>query len=116
MQHHRKRHSRGCNECIFSKITAAESREYIEGIIGIVAVLMMLTVGAWLHKKTNIAHWNQYIRDNIGKALAKGSLLSMAMLSFLSIFREGAETIIFYAGMAPSMDFSQLIIGIGIAF
>ncbi|UQD52179.1 hypothetical protein C0971_09225 [Bacillus methanolicus] len=100
----------------FSKITAAESREYIEGIIGIVAVLMMLTVGAWLHKKTNIAHWNQYIRDNIGKALAKGSLLSMAMLSFLSIFREGAETIIFYAGMAPSMDFSQLIIGIGIAF
>ncbi|MDE3839017.1 hypothetical protein C0966_06460 [Bacillus methanolicus] len=99
----------------FSKITAAESREYIEGIIGIVAVVMMLTVGAWLHKKSNIAHWNQYIKDHLGKALAKGSLLSMALLSFLSIFREGAETIIFYAGMAPSMDFSQLILGIGIA-
>lgn len=99
----------------FSKITAAESREYIEGIIGIVAVVMMLTVGAWLHKKTNIAHWNRYIKDHLGKALAKGSLLSMALLSFLSIFREGAETIIFYAGMAPSMDFSQLILGIGIA-
>jgi high-affinity iron transporter len=99
----------------FSKITAAESREYIEGIIGIIAVVMMLTVGAWLHKKTNIAHWNQYIKDHLGKALAKGSLMSMAFLSFLSIFREGAETIIFYAGMAPSMEISELILGIVIA-
>lgn len=35
---------------IFSKITAASSREYIEGITGILAVVMMLSVGAWLHK------------------------------------------------------------------
>ncbi|MFD2444953.1 FTR1 family protein [Bacillus sp. CGMCC 1.16607] len=99
----------------FSKLTAASSREYIEGVIGIIAVVMMLTVGAWLHKKTNIAHWNQYIKENLGNALAKGSLLSMTLLSFLSIFREGAETIIFYAGMAPSMEMNQLILGIGIA-
>ncbi|BBU40652.1 Fe 2+/Pb2+ permease [Aeribacillus pallidus] len=99
----------------FSKITVAGSRESIEGIVGITAVVMMLTVGAWLHKKSNIAHWNQYIKEHLGHALAKGSLFSMALLSFLSIFREGAETIIFYAGMAPSMEISQLILGIAIA-
>lgn len=99
----------------FSKITVAGSRESIEGIVGITAVVMMLTVGAWLHKKSNIAHWNRYIKDHLGHALAKGSLFSMALLSFLSIFREGAETIIFYAGMAPSMEMNQLILGIGIA-
>lgn len=100
----------------FSKITAATNRESLEGIIGLIAVVMMLTVGAWLHKKTNINHWNHYIKQNLRQALAKGSLVSMATLSFLSIFREGAETIIFYAGMAPSMMVSQLVLGISIAF
>lgn len=99
----------------FSKLTVAGSRESIEGIVGITAVAMMLTVGAWLHKKSNIAHWNRYLKDHLGQALAKGSLFSMAFLSFLSIFREGAETIIFYAGMAPSIEMSQLILGIAIA-
>jgi high-affinity iron transporter len=98
-----------------SNITAAESREYLEGIIGLVAVVMMLTVGVWLHKKSNVNQWDHYVKQNIGKALARGSLFSMAALSFLSIFREGAETIIFYAGMAPSMKVNQLILGIGIA-
>ncbi|WP_106498218.1 FTR1 family iron permease [Lentibacillus sp. Marseille-P4043] len=105
-----------CINIFFSNMTAAASREYLEGIIGLVAVVMMLTVGAWLHKKTNVSHWNHYIKQTMSNAAAKGSLFSMAVLSFLSIFREGAETIIFYAGMAPSMDISQLVLGIGIAF
>ncbi|WP_245799275.1 FTR1 family iron permease [Virgibacillus siamensis] len=104
-----------CINLFFSNVTAAASREYLEGIIGLTAVFMMLTVGVWLHKKTNINHWNQYIEQTMCKALAKGSLVSIAVLSFLSIFREGAETIIFYAGMAPSIKLSQLILGIGIA-
>lgn len=101
---------------LFSNITAATSREYLEGVIGLIAVIMMISVGTWLHKKTNINHWNNYIDRNLRKALAKGSLFSMATLSFLSIFREGAEMIIFYAGMAPSMATSQLLIGIGLGF
>ena len=34
---------------------------------------------------------------------------------FLSIFREGAETIIFYVGMAPSISFGKMLVGILIA-
>lgn len=99
----------------FSQLTAASSREYIEGITGIVAVLMMLTVGAWLHSKSNIQSWNRHIGKQMDHAIATGSLLSFALISFLSIFREGAETIIFYAGMAPYMEVTQLLTGIGIA-
>lgn len=96
----------------FSKLTAATSREYLEGMIGIVAVVMMLSVGTWLHKRTNVKVWDQYVKDHLGTALEKGSLFSMSILSFLAIFREGGETIIFFAGMAPSMKMSQLIFGI----
>ncbi|HEY4550373.1 MAG TPA: FTR1 family protein [Bacillus sp. (in: firmicutes)] len=100
---------------IFSQVSAATSREYLEGMIGIVAVVMMLTVGAWLHSKSNIHSWNRYIGDQMNQAIATGKLVSFALISFFSIFREGAETIIFYSGMAPYMGMKQLVIGIVIA-
>ncbi|MFD9628473.1 FTR1 family iron permease [Peribacillus muralis] len=101
---------------VFSQITAASSREYIEGITGIMAVLMMLTIGIWLHSKSNVHAWNRYISKQMNQAIATGSIISFALISFLSIFREGAETIIFYAGMAPYMEIKQLLSGILLAF
>ncbi|WP_419954144.1 FTR1 family iron permease [Neobacillus niacini] len=100
---------------IFSKITAASSREYIEGITGILAVVMMLSVGAWLHKKSSIDNWNKYVKQQMQQAIAKGSLFSFAVISFLSIFREGAETIIFYTGITPYISMQQLVLGIVLA-
>ncbi|MFS0779304.1 FTR1 family protein [Neobacillus sp. 3P2-tot-E-2] len=100
---------------IFSKITAASSREYIEGITGILAVVMMLSVGAWLHKKSSIENWNKYVKLQMQQAVAQGSLFSFAVISFLSIFREGAETIIFYTGITPYISIRQLVVGIVLA-
>ncbi|MEH7492887.1 FTR1 family iron permease [Neobacillus niacini] len=100
---------------IFSKITAASSREYIEGITGILAVVMMLSVGSWLHKKSSIENWNKYVKVQMQQAIAKGSLFSFAVISFLSIFREGAETIIFYTGITPYIGIRQLVMGIVLA-
>ncbi|WP_409289703.1 FTR1 family protein [Peribacillus sp. SCS-37] len=100
---------------LFSSLTAASSREYIEGLIGLLAVIMMLTVGVWLHKKSNIGSWNRYIKQQMNQAVAKGSLLSFAVISFLSVFREGAETIIFYTGITPYISMQQLVTGIVVA-
>ncbi|MFJ7310890.1 FTR1 family protein [Peribacillus frigoritolerans] len=49
------------------------------------------------------------------QSIATGSVISFALISFLSIFREGAETIIFYARMAPYMELKQLMSGIFLA-
>ncbi|MEH7117651.1 FTR1 family protein [Neobacillus vireti] len=100
---------------VFSKFVAASSREYIEGITGVVAVVMMLTVGAWLHNKSSIGNWNKYINQQMQQAIAKGSLMSFAFISFLSVFREGAETIIFYTGITPYISLAELVLGIGLA-
>ncbi|MDR7002593.1 FTR1 family protein [Neobacillus niacini] len=100
---------------LFSKLTAASSREYTEGITGIVAVLMMLTIGAWLHNKSSIGNWNKFINQQMEQAIATGSLLSFSMISFLSVFREGAETIIFYAGITPYISLQQLVLGVLLA-
>lgn len=100
---------------LFSQITAASSREYIEGFTGVIAVMMMLTVGAWLHNKSNIGNWNKYIDKQMKMALAKGSLFSFSMVSFLSVFREGAETIIFYTGITPYISLQDLVLGVVLA-
>jgi high-affinity iron transporter len=100
---------------VFSRIVAASSREYIEGITGVVAVIMMLTVGAWLHNKSSIENWNKYINQQMGQAIANGSLFSFAFISFLSVFREGAETIIFYTGITPYISLQQLVLGVLLA-
>jgi len=96
-----------------SSIAAGGTRESLEGFVGLAAVVLMLTVGAWLHDKSNLKNWNSYVRDKMGKALAKGSLWSLAVVAGLAILREGAETIIFYLGIAPATDPWQMALGIG---
>jgi len=100
---------------IFSSAMAGTNREIIEGVTGIIAVLMMIGVGIWLHQRSYMHAWNRYINAQMSTALSIGSVLGMAFISFLSIFREGAETIIFYIGMAPSISAEKMIAGIGIA-
>ncbi len=100
---------------LFPAVSAGASREKIEGLVGIAAVIMMLMVGAWLHSKSSIQSWNAYIKKHMGKALSTGSLISLFGLSFLAVFREGAETIIFYAGILPNISTNALLSGIGMA-
>ncbi|MEK3984721.1 FTR1 family protein [Paenibacillus sp. FSL K6-3166] len=98
-----------------SRAASGGAREMIEGITGLVAVIMMLTIGRWLHSKSNTANWNNYVGRQVDGALAKGNLWSLSSVAALAILREGAETTIFYVGMAPSIKVSQLLLGIGSA-
>ncbi|MBA9084546.1 high-affinity iron transporter [Fontibacillus solani] len=95
-----------------SQAVAGGTRETIEGFIGLAAVVMMLAVGHWLHNKSSGQAWSKYLAKQVGGALERGSLWSLFALSGLAILREGAETAVFYIGMAPSIESSQLIIGI----
>ncbi|QUL58420.1 FTR1 family iron permease [Paenibacillus tritici] len=96
-----------------SQAASGGARELIEGITGLVAVVMMLTVGRWLHSKSSAAAWNKYVDRQMQGALAKGNLWYLFFIAALAILREGAETTIFYAGMAPAIATSQLLLGIG---
>lgn len=91
---------------------AGSTREMLEGITGLASVVMMLTVGAWLHGKSQVKAWNSYIHEQVGSALASGNLWSLFLVAGLAILREGAETTIFYIGIAPSIEPLQLVSGI----
>ncbi|WP_315793901.1 FTR1 family protein [Paenibacillus sp. BIC5C1] len=95
--------------------SSGSTREMIEGYTGLAAVVLMLTVGHWMHSKSNTRSWNSYVQRQVGGALARGSLWSLFAVAGLAILREGAETAIFYIGMAPAIETSQMLIGMGAA-
>ena len=86
-------------------------QEMIEGFTALVAMLMLLFTSNWMLNKSSVAGWNTYIRSKTEKSISTGSVLSLASLSFLAVFREGAETVLFYqalAGMVSGSDYSAL--------
>ncbi|MEG0450047.1 MAG: FTR1 family protein, partial [Lysinibacillus sp.] len=100
---------------IFNSATIDTNREVMEGYVGLLAATMMIGVGIWLHSKSSVTSWNRYISKQMGHAISSGSVVAMASISFLSVFREGAETLVFYAGIAPKMETSQFVLGIVVA-
>lgn len=101
---------------LFPAVSSGSNREIIEGAVGIFAVLMMIMVGIWLHSKSSIKKWNDFMESQMKAVTATGSFISMFALSFLAVFREGAETILFYAGIYPRIDKAGFFLGIGLAF
>ena len=101
---------------LFPAVSSGSNREIIEGAVGIFAVLMMILVGIWLHSKSSIKKWNDFMESQMKAVTATGSFISMFALSFLAVFREGAETILFYAGIYPRIDKASFFLGIGLAF
>ncbi|MBI4187621.1 MAG: FTR1 family protein [Chloroflexi bacterium] len=100
---------------IFSKTAAGANRELLEGFTGLIAAGMLIYVSAWLHSKANLGAWHKYIDTTMSTALARNSLFSLAVIAFLAVFREGAETILFYVGIAPGISTANLLTGIGLA-
>ena len=78
------------------------------------AAVMLFYVSYWLHSKARLSVWQTYIRERSTAALAGGSMFSLGMLAMLAVFREGAETAVFYLGIAPSILPSDLAVGLGL--
>ena len=99
----------------FPAVTSGTNREIIEGAVGIFAVIMMILIGIWLHSKSSVKKWNTFMELQMQTVTKTGSFLSMFALSFLAVFREGAETILFYVGILPRISSFDFVLGISLA-
>ncbi len=98
----------------FSRAEGALGSELVEGVVGLTAAAMLFYVSYWLHTKSRLGAWQSYIRQRSTAALAGGSMVSLALVAGLAIFREGVETTVFYLGIAPSIAFGDLVAGLGL--
>ncbi len=101
-------------QAVFSQVAGGQNRELMEGVTSLIAAGLLIYVSYWLHSKASLRGWQHYIDAGTAKALAKGNLIGLGLLALLAVFREGAETTIFYLGMAPAIGTGDLLLGIGI--
>jgi high-affinity iron transporter len=91
------------------------SRELTEGFGSILAAAILLFVGIWMHGKAQAGEWQRYIRDKVGQALSKRSAWFLFLLSFIAVYREVFETILFFAALSAQGDLAALAAGAGAA-
>ena len=75
------------------------NRELTEGVTALIAAAMLLYVGWWLHGKSYAQAWQRFLRDQVGAALEKRTLWAMAGVSFLAVYREVFEIVLFYEAL-----------------
>ncbi|MBB1280218.1 cytochrome c/FTR1 family iron permease [Pseudoalteromonas sp. SR41-1] len=94
------------------------SREVMEGAGALFAAVILLYVGVWMHSKTSAQQWQKYIKDNIDKRLESGTLWGLAGLSFIAVYREVFETVLFYQSLltqSSPAQYSSIASGFAIA-
>lgn len=74
-------------------------REIIEGAGGLLAAVVLVTVGVWMHDKSLAGRWQAYVDQQARTALEAGNGLGLVGLVFLVVYREVFETILFYTSL-----------------
>ncbi|HEY6662425.1 MAG TPA: FTR1 family protein [Sphingomicrobium sp.] len=87
------------------------TRELTEGFGSILAALVLLFVGIWMHGKAQADEWQRYIRAKLGDAVTKGSAWFLFLLAFIAVYREIFETILFYVALAAEGNIGALVAG-----
>jgi high-affinity iron transporter len=89
------------------------SREIVEGATMLVAVVVLFSVSYWLVSKVEAARWQQFIREKVDDALSRGGGAALGLVAFLAVFREGAETALFYQALLNQGSSVYLPVGLG---
>ncbi len=99
---------------------AGTSRELLEGFTMMIAVVMLFMMSYWLLSKVEAQNWQRYLEGKLSSALTTGSLIGLWLTSFLAVYREGAETVLFYYALVADATsavsylylFAGLVVGI----
>lgn len=75
------------------------AQEALEGITMLVAAAVLFYVSYWLFAKREAGRWQAYVQGQIDNALTSGSLFALGFAAFLAVYREGAETVLFYQAL-----------------
>nr|WP_324253217.1 FTR1 family protein [Campylobacter volucris] len=100
----------------FFKEQAGQSRELLEGITMLIAVVLLFYVGFWLLSNAQNKKWINFVKTQAVEAISNNSAKALWFSVFLAVFREGAETILFYQALLfdakTNLDYSFILAGL----
>ena len=104
----------------FIDISGAQ-RELAEGFAALFAAVVLFSVGFWMHSKTSAVQWQAFIETSLQRHLGSGTLWGLAGLSFIAVYREMFEVVLFYQALwvqsspqGQQMIFSGLLVAAGL--
>ncbi|NBT57996.1 hypothetical protein EBT16_04345 [bacterium] len=75
-------------------LTGAQ-RELLEGGVSLFAVFILLYFGIWMHRKSEIGRWRNFMKEMVTLAKERKNILILGGIAFIGVFREVFETIVF---------------------
>jgi len=73
----------------------AADRELSEAVIALLAAAVLFSMSFWMISKVESRRWTGYLRKGLEASLTGRNLALLAGLSFLAVYREAAETVLF---------------------
>jgi high-affinity iron transporter len=102
---------------LFELFNNGVHNDILEGVMILIAAVLMLYVSGWLLLRQDPKAWQGFLRNKAEAVLAKQTGAAVALLAFVAVLREGAETVLFIHALAKTSDgwsaslFSGLALG-----
>jgi high-affinity iron transporter len=68
-------------------------------VTALVAAAILLYVGFWMHEKAYADRWRTFLHGRLQEALSARTMWALALISFLAVYREAFETVLFYQAL-----------------
>ncbi|SDR69300.1 high-affinity iron transporter [Gillisia sp. Hel1_33_143] len=94
---------------------SGQNREIMEGMISLIAVIVLAFVGFWLHNHSHSKKWKEFIEKKVVAQLKGEKMIGLAFFSFMVVFREAFESILFLQAIGlETQAGDQSSIGFGV--
>ena len=89
-------------------------REIVEGATSLLAAAVLFYVSYWLVSKADAKQWKEYVKSKTEGAVGGRNGLALVSVSFLAVYREAFETMLFYQALfyhAGDSSGAQIVYG-----
>ena len=78
---------------------SGRQRESMEGFISVFAAIALFYVGYWLHTRSEVRKWRDFIEQKVRAGISTRSILGLTGISFFAVYREAFEVVLFYQAL-----------------
>ncbi|MEA1830994.1 FTR1 family protein [Methylobacterium durans] len=102
---------------VFETYYDGNHNDLVEAAVMLLAAALMFYMSGWLFLRQDPRAWQADLNRMAERALGAGTVLSLAGIAFLAVFREGAETVLFLHALARTANGfdSSLLGGLAVA-